>query len=270
MQRDGCRKCGHIDGQRLPGQSVKNERCVCVDKATKDTVEREREEGQTATRPASTERPMERAMEFEAQPWESAASAGREDSWNVSDEGDCTKRKESRRRLAETDVRETAACRKSHDQGEKKLPKVDGVSILPSFFQWSSTTSTRLGTTLRRHCDDRWCRLWNEQQANVTSATHMAAPPPTRGKVRFRTTAGEWDVELWCEQAKQTCRRFLARCARGRFQQAQVERVVRRRFVQLVPQCDAGACQPSSPHEETNTTTRRRRRCRDEEAKTDR
>mmetsp|Transcript_9775 Transcript_9775/g.59439 ORF Transcript_9775/g.59439 Transcript_9775/m.59439 type:complete len:435 (-) Transcript_9775:1135-2439(-) len=65
----------------------------------------------------------------------------------------------------------------------------------------------------------------------------MAAPPPTRGKVRFRTTAGEWDVELWCEQAKQTCRRFLARCARGRFEHAQVERVVQRRFVQLVPHC---------------------------------
>lgn len=72
----------------------------------------------------------------------------------------------------------------------------------------------------------------------------MAAPPPTRGKVRFRTTAGDWDVELWSDQAKQTCRRFLARCARGRFQNAVVERVVKKRFVQIVPHGPAGECKP--------------------------
>lgn len=83
---------------------------------------------------ASTERLLEHAMEFEAQRWESAARAGSEDSWNVSDEGDCTKRKESRRRLAETDARETAACRVSHEQGEKKLLTKDGGSILPTSF----------------------------------------------------------------------------------------------------------------------------------------
>lgn len=172
---------------------------------------------------ASTERLLEHAMEFEAQRWESAASAGSEDSWNVSSEGDCTKRKESRRRLVETDA--VARLRRVESRMSKERRNFSRRMVVPSFqlrFLWSSTASTRLETTLRR--------------SSVLFLEAAATGERTIGNAHGRTATHTWQSAV-----SNHCRR-MGRGTVVRTSQTNVSEVPSEMRKRKVPTSTSGTC----------------------------